>query len=794
MIRLFFKLFSRNLLSNKVYVLLGMLGLVVGLSGSYILFLWVNHEISFDRFHKDSQLIYRVVSEDYIEGEWVKNVFTPVPLAYVLPERYPGIVAGSSIKRGEEHSFSHGTSTLMASLNFCSEDFFSVFDFPVVEMAGIKFFPHPNSVAVSKAFALRMFGTTNCLNKELIHEFYGKTSYYISAVVDVPENSHMDFDVLVPYSSIGPFGNAKTNWRLSSANYLKMDRRWALDDAEIQEIRGLLQTQSTPNTRLRFQPLHDIYLFTDFTDGFSRKQSSYTTVRLISVIAYALLALSVINYIMLFASRSQARGREMAIKKLLGESRIKLITHYSFEILLVTFVALFLSLVAVSFALPMVNNLSGKSLQLIPGWNLGLYMLITGISVSILSAGYFAIYLSHFSSLNLLRGKSDFSPRFRINTLVAILQLAFAIGFVVFSLSLMAQFNYINSKDRGLGTENIMVTSIMPFGYDYVALKTRLLEHSNIRHVAAGGPPPIDYQFSPVQKIQWEGMELPTDLDVTIMGVDPDYLKTFQMELVEGVFLPEEMSVERHFSRYYADRTPIIINERFKAMMGTEDPIGKSLSMDRFSVKGVITGVVKDFHFRPLSHSIDPLIMFYDPECFTHLYIRIDDEDIVSTMDYISRVADEEKRGGELINTFFLEDVLKTQYRQQFSVNHFVFASTFATICLALMGILGMISYKMVRDQKTITIRKIFGADVMALRFLYIKQTLKIFFAGYVPAIAVSWYATDRWLSAFAYVYHPFLQISLGVLLAGMATIVLLVVLSVNKTCSANPADLIRKL
>ncbi len=794
MIQLFFKLFARNVAGNKLYTLLGILGLVVGLSGSYILFLWVNHEISYDRFHEDSERIYRVVREDYIEGVWIRNVFTPVPLANELPKRYPGIIAGTSVWSEGQHTFSNDNSRLMANFHYCSENFFSVFDFPMVEKSGGSAFPHPNSVVISKDFAMKMFGSTDCLEEEIIRHFFGTTSYYISAVVDVPENSHFNFEVLVPYVSSQAFSFAHSDWSLNAANYFKLDKKAGLNGMQINEMKSILQSKSNPTTRISFQPLHDIYLFTDFDDGFSTKKSSYTFVRLTSVIAYALLALSIINYIMLFTSRSEARGKEIAIKKLMGVGRVKLIALYSLEILLVTYVALFFSLLLVNLILPFLNGISGKTLKLIPGWEFGFYFLITGFSVSLLSASYIAFYLSRFSSLNLLRGKSDFSPRFRINTLVAILQLAFATGFVIFSLSLLAQFRYINKKEKGLETTNVLAMSTRAFGYNYTFVKNKLLAHSNILNVTAGGPPPVDYQFSPVQQIRWEGMELPADLDVTVMNVDPDYLKTFQIELIEGEFLPPDMNIEKHFDGYYMENTPVIINERFKNLMGMKEPIGKTLYMSRFDANGIIKGVVKDFHFRPLTHSIEPLIMFYYPEGFTHMYIKIGEADLPSTMIYINEVANEFKRGEDIVFTFFLEDAIKAQYKEQFAVNHFVFAATLAIIYLAIMGILGMVSYNMVREKKVITIRKIYGADTMDLKLFYIRKTLMLFVWGYLPTIVISWYIVERWLSAFAYVYNPFISISLAVLLAGLGMVSLLVILSVNRTCSVNPADSIKKL
>ncbi len=796
MFDLFVKLFIRNLLKSKQYVFLGMLGLVIGLSISYMLFLWINHELSYDRFHNDSHLIYRILREDNVEGNWIKNVFTPVPLAYDLVQRYPGIAASTSVWSEGQRTFSHNESKLIANQHYSSESFFAVFDFPVVEKAEADFFPHPNSAVISKEFALRMFGSTDCLNKLLERHFFGKTNHYVSAVVDVPENSHFSFDVLTPYIGIDNdwYKNARTNWGLNAANYIKLDREGALDKSQIEEMKTLLQTQSNPHTLISFQPLHDIYLFTDFDDGFSQKKSSYTIVRLMSVIAYALLVLSIINYIMLFTARSESRGKEMAIKKLMGVGRVNLILQYTLEILVVTYFALIISLLLIQYALPYVSSLSGKSLNLIPGWILVLYLLATGISVSVLSAGYIAFYLSRFSSLNLLRGKSDFSPRFRINTLVATLQLAFAIGFIVFSLSLIAQFRYISNKEKGLETKNILAMSTHAFGYNYVSVKSQLLSHSNILSVTAGGRPPVDYRFSPVQQIQWEGMELPIDLNVTVMPVDPDYLETFQIELLEGQFLPKDMSIDRYFAGHYLERTPIIINERFMKLMGLEDPIGKSLYMDRFKANGVIIGIVKDFHFRPLTSRIEPMVMFYDPESFGYMYIKIGEGDVVATMDYINRIADEVKKREDIVNSFFLEDALKAQYKEQLAINHFVFASTLATICLAIMGVLGMISYKMVRDKKNITIRKIFGADINDLLFLYVKQTLKLLLWGYIPALIVSWFVVDRWLSAFAYVYNPFLLISLSVLLIGSAMMIVIVVLSIHKTCSTNPAVLIKKI
>jgi ABC-type antimicrobial peptide transport system permease subunit len=789
MLRFFFISFKAYFVYNRAFNVLNILGLAFGICSSLLIYLWVTDELGYDRFHRDAENVYRLIKVDNnVHGE-KKTPLTPAPLGLELKNNFPNIIEAASIYGNEQkYSIAYKNNIAKFKVWQTNSGFFKVFDFPIVQGVEEDMYRNNNSAVISSTCAKILFGNENPIGKIIEDDFF-KLKYEVTAVVEIPQNSHLRFDILTPFAAHKTLDRIRHQWNaIDAVNYIKLADNASFNDSQKTRLRYFLSEKMDSDAQLYFQPLLDIHLFTDFNDGFSSDNGNIGYVRAFSFAALLLLIVAGLNYIILTTARSEKRNKEIALKKLFGSDKSWLIAQFLFETIIYTFAAQIFAIILFFITKPFFEDIVGKTIQLQFNHTTVLYFVASMFVISTLAGGYLSFYLSSLKPISLLSGFSVSGTKYHISILLTPLQLMVSIFFVLSALSIYKQLDYMQNKDQGMKLDNIVAVSTNGFIYQFEAIKKQLLQNANIYSVTASGGPPVDYHFNK-GGTNWEGKNNDDNVAFSILTVDPSFLETFNIKLLQGDFLPSDMTCEDHFKGKNAFVAPIIINETALNLIGQEDPIGKKIDLGTMLWNGHIVGVVSDFHFKPLQYEISPMAMVYDPESFQEMYVKINPEKTAEMITYIKNVTEPFRQGKYVFDYYFVQDKMNLLYKKENNMLKFASFFTIVSVLLSLLGFFGMVSYSVARKRKTIAIRKVLGANTTDVVYLFIKQSVAVLSIGFVIALVFVWLYLNNWLQSYA--YHITLSPFFFALVFAVAQIVIIgvTVLLVFNEANKNPKE-----
>lgn len=791
MLKLFFKLFKASFSSNKLFSLLNILGLSIGICSSLLIYLWVTHELSYDKFHNNSKNIYRLIAVESHSNGQITNSLTDAPLVGDLKNDYPQIVKSTSLLLGDSKSeISYKEKRTKLNLAYTSNDFFDLFSFPILHKSGQDLFTNDFSAVISGACAKKIFGDENPIGKQIEHNFFKRNKIYeISAVVEIPQNSHLSFEILVPYTSdISTNRNLKYYNAIKTINYIQTGGNSRFTNTQLDELYNYLDTKANNKTKLIFQSLHDIHLFTKFDDAASENNGNIRYVRAFSTAALFILIIAALNYIILTIARAEKRNKEIGLKKLFGTNRLLLTMEFLAEVLIFTFIAQLIAIVIFLLLKPYFNALTSNSLDLQFNLTSILYFILSALIISILAGAYLSFYLSSLKPLNLLKGISKRGTKYHLTNFITPFQLIISFIFIICAITLYKQVIFMKNKDTGVNLENIIGVNTYGFAYEYESIKNELLNNANIYSVTMSGSPPINYTFEK-SGISWEGKENEDPVSFNIMCVDYSYLDIFGLELIQGSMMPNNMTVKGHFDGRYSYKTPIIINETALSLLGYNEPIGKKLNLGHSQMSGYITGVVRDFHFKPLQHKASPLALGYDPESFKEMYIKINSKKTTETLKYIEKTINTYRIYGHAFDYYFLKEKSEQLYTTETNTSKFAFLFSVISISLSLLGIIGMVTFSVARQKKSITIRKVYGAEPKDIILMHIRELIITTSGAFILAAIVSWYYLSNWLENYAYhiKLSPFLFIT--IFLTVLLVLIIITISLVYSEANKNPIE-----
>ena len=787
MFKLFFKLFQASFKTDKVFSILNILGLSIGICSSLLIYLWVTDEMSFDRFHKNANNIYRILKVEKVADGEINSARTPAPLAFELKNNFPQIIKAASIYEGSDKSILYNNSITKFNVAYTSNELFEMFDFPVIYQSAQSLFANEKSVVISNKCAKKLFGDENPIGKKIECFFYKSNIYEISAVVEIPTNSHLQFEILVPFGSDETVERIRQQWNVIDAvNYIEVVDNAGFDNKQKLRLQNFLLEKTDKDIKLFFQPLPDIHLFTEFNDDSTQNNGNIQYVRVFSMAALFLLIVAGLNYIILSTARSEKRNKEIALKKLFGLNKFLLIGQFLFETIIFTLIAQLIALIFFYFVLPYFNELTGKSIDLQFDFNTIFYFIVSPVVMSLLAGGYLSFYLSSLEPLNLLNGISKRGSKYHLTTIISSFQLLFSFIFILCSINIYQQLRHMKNKDTGMQLDNIVAVNTQGFIYQIESIKKELLTNTNIYSVTASGGAPINYNFER-KGIDWEGKKSKDNFSFSILTVDPSYLETFDIHLLQGSGLPQNMTVDGHFEGKYNFKAPIIINESALSLMGIVNPIGKKIDLGYPAMNGFIAGVVSDFHFKPMNYKIPPMAMGYDPENFSEMYVKINPEKKKEAIKFIEEVTLPYTKGKYLFDYYFVKDKMNLLYKAEKNMSYFAFIFAFISVFISLLGIIDMIFYSIARQKKNITIRKVYGAEMKDILRMYIKESSIIVSLAFIIAAAVSWYYLQSWLDNYAYRISLSPLLFLGVFLIVLFVIVLITIKLVYGEANKNP-------
>jgi putative ABC transport system permease protein len=777
----YFKVALRKIRRYKGYSFINISGLAIGMACCFFVFLWVQDELSFDRFHSNAKEIYRVLYHP--QDTDIYSSYGSGPLGPALKADYPEIINFTRTFGEANGPLKYRDQVFTGKVRGVDNSFFEMFTFAFIKGDSKNCMSEPRSIVLTEKMAAILFHEEDPLGKTVGFEWWGTWhNLKVTGVIeDVPSNCHIQFDYLLPFEFVTWSGMSVEDWDVAAyQTYVLLPKN--ADARAVQEkIAGTVKRHfpESPYT-LYLEPLTRIHLY-NFTGG-----GPITYVYIFSIIGVLILCIACINFMNLSTARSMERAREVGMRKVVGSTRAQLVKQFLGESVLLSFISFILALLLVQLLLPSVNNIVGKPLTLLHSGSPLLIFLGMAILTGILSGSYPAVFLSSFRPVSVLKGSvRSGSQNIRLRKLLVIGQFIVSIALIIGTMIIYQQLVYMRNTDMGINKSHVINMELRgSLRNQYGTIKSELLRNPDIMAVCATNAS-FSKRFG-TDKIGWEGKPEDKRIFMSIHSVDFDYQKIFDIKMAQG----------RYFSRDYPTDISdgIIVNETAAKIMGMESPVGQRISCwipydpQR---SGTIVGVVKDFHFRSLHEKIDPLVLVIAPGWFTDAYIRIKPENVPETLGFI------EKTIKGLAPDFpfeysFLDEDIDNLYKSEQRIENLVRYGTFLAIFIACLGLFGLASFTAEKRTKEIGIRKVLGASISGIVLLLTKEFTKWVILANLVAWPVAYFVMSRWLQNFA--YHVNIGIGTFLLSAALALITALVTVSFQavKTAASNPVDSLR--
>lgn len=769
----------RQIRKHTVYSFINVFGLALGLAACLLIYMWVQDELSFDRFHEKRDHVFRVIQETHTGDQIAARPGVSSLLAPALKEELPEIkstITGTMIP-GFWPVKIEGESIENVHIAMTSPDFFTTFDFSIIKGDRSAVLSENTNLVVSRSLAERLFGPDDPVGRSIE---INRREFQVTGVFDnVPQNSHVQFDCVIPVSMLADHP-AFARWTYTGfALYLELAPEVELENLNQRMTQILKKHHPEFEGRLYLQPLKRIHLYSKHFQYDYAVLGEYRYVLIFSVLAVFLLLIAGINFMNLSTARAAGRAKEVGMRKVMGANRLMMVRQFFTESILLSIVALFLALIAVYLLLPILNQLTGKQLSLHGLAFLRLLgnALVFTILIGVLSGIYPAIVLSSFKPTRVLKrdvqpGKSKSTFR---RTLV-VFQFSLSILLIIATAVIHRQLEYARTSDLGYNRENIIVLGVEgDFYSNFETQKQELLKHPNVLNVARG--------FQPIwNRIQtavptWAGQEAGKELAMQCYGAGYDYFQTWGMEIVKG----------RPFSKSFStDTSNYVINETAARAMGFDSPLGQQITVD--GVTGQIIGVVKDFHHTSFHNVIQPIVFrIYGAAGFA-IKLRAMDQ---GALDYIASVWEKAVPESPFeLDPFAVK--VDAFYENEDNLARLFNGFTFLATFISCLGLLGLSSYIAESRTKEIGIRKVLGASVSNLVIGLSKEFVLLVVLANAIAWPIAWWTMTRWLENFAYRFDMSIWLFFGAAVMAVVIALLTVSFQAMKAASADPVKTLR--
>ncbi|GAB3916326.1 ABC transporter permease [Larkinella terrae] len=739
MLQNYIKIAWRSLLKNRLYSFINIFGLALGMSCSLLVGLWVNDELSYDRFLPHLDDIYYVRTNSVSEGKTYTGTLTPGPVAGVLKRDVPEIQYATKVQFPEEKLIKVGEKSTKEKGFFATKDFFLVFDFPAIAGSPLMAHAKPDQIIVTRKIAEKFFGTTNAVGKRL--HFDNTTYYTVGAVLeDIPRNSSLRFDWLINYD-VQEQDWKKTWGNFSFLTYVRLDGKatQARAEANMKPIfRRNTDWKEAPT--LVLQPMKEVYLYAEYEDG-KAVGGRIEYVRIFALVSVFILLIACVNFMNLATARSAGRAKEVGVRKVVGALRSSLIGQFISESVLTSLLAVLLSLAFVLLVLPTFNAVFAKQLTL----NLANPVLWAGMLALVLITGfvsgsYPALFLSSLQPIRILKGTLKFGVGAALfRRALVIFQFTLSIFLIIGMLAVEYQMDYIRTINLGLDRENVLYVPLENETYKRMEVfRQELIRTPSIASASASMSLPMNIEATSGD-LTWPGKKPDQGSNVSTMSVGYDFLKTMNIRLVDG----RDFSSDRK-----ADSASYIINEAAAKMMGMKNPVGKQVGF--WMGKGPIIGVMKDFHLQSLHSPITPLVLTLIPVNTSYLLVRPEKGKTAEAIAELER-ATKDFNPDYPFEYHFLDDAYERMYRSEQQVNTLINYFGTLAILISCLGLFALAAFTAEQRKKEIGVRKVLGASVGSLVALTSKDFLKLVVVAMALASPLAWWAVSKWLETFQY-------------------------------------------
>lgn len=775
----------RNFQRYKSSFLINLIGLSSGLACTLMIFLWVSDELSMNKFHeKDAQLYQYMEHVDQGTG-MITRITSAGPTAKALTEEFPEVEHAITSTWAQNFTLTYENRDISGKGRFVGKDFFHLFTHPLLAGDKDQVLTKKNGMVISENMAISLFGTTENVVGKII-EWQKSESFEITGIFhNVPENSTLSFDMLIPFDKFWDDNEWVRNWfNTGPRTFLLLKEGTNVDEfnAKIYDyIRTKTENQATHRSPF-IAKYSDRYLYGRYENG-SQAGGRISYVKLFSLIACIVLLIACINFMNLSTARASRRIKEVAIKKAVGAYRSSLIGQYLGESLLMAFLSLLVAIIAVWLLLPHFSLLTGKELALTFDTKLVFWLLSIVLITGLVAGSYPAFYLSKFSPISMFRTKmkGSMGESWARKGLV-VFQFSISIVLIVSVIVVYKQIEYTQTKNLGYDKDNVLIINRDGALRDNDKFETFMQEASNlggISAVAASGHDMTGHNGG-TYGIEWPGKDPEDRTEFERVEVTEGMIELMEIEVKEG----------RSFSKEFrSDTSKIIFNEAGIAFMGLTDPIGKSIKL--WGEDKEIVGVLEDFHFNSLHEEVKPLFMYLSRGRTDYALAKIsagrEKEALTNLEEFYAQF-----NPGFDIRYRFLDSDYEAMYESEQRVSTLSSYFGAVAILISCLGLFGLAAFTAERRLKEIGIRKILGSSSLGIIFLLSFDLTKLVFVALFIGMPISYFIADTWLQSFAFRISLEIWFFLGAGVLSLAIAWITVSFQTFKAANINPAQCLR--
>lgn len=756
MLKMYLKIAFRNLAKNKLYSFINISGLTIGIASCILIGLYISNELSYDRFHKNTNRLVRVTTEYTVNGDKTQTGRTGSMAGPRLAAALPQIESYVRILNSDPDVVRYGDKTFIENrFLYCDSTFFKIFSFSLVEGNPLTALDAPNKIVMSQSMEKKYFGKALALGK--IVRIGDTRDYIISGVAqDAPANSQIQFNFLASYSSLLNANAPDWNHQIYNTFLLLHDTK-NLPRLE-KNIAGYMRQQKdltlAPNDYMTFhlEPMANVHLYSSLSG--LEPNGNITYIYILGAVALLILCIASANYTNLAIAQSARRLPEIGIRKVLGSANWQLFFQFIGESMLLNCFALFLAICAARATLPLFNNLVQRSLNtdvFLDPAAIAL-MILLYLFISFVSGAYPAVVLSNVRLIKVLKSGFSFSGKTgSLRKSLIIFQFIVSVFLIISTTVIFQQLSYIQHKNLGYNKDNIVVLPVDGvMRSNYEQLKEAIKQVPNVLSVSGGA--------EEVTNINWDDDvkttpgELSSSVFANASPTDVDFVKTMGIRIMAGSDFTLSDWKQTDTLNNSDPHTSFMLNESLVKALGwtPEQAIGKILY--RGANKGIIKAVVKDFHYTSLHQPIGHLVIFLDPY-YQHMsreYVKISGKDIAATLKNLE-ITWKERVSHRPFQYHFLDDNYNVIYQNEQQTAKIFTTFSGLAILLACLGLFALVAYSIVQRAKEIGIRKVLGADVLQIIVLITSDFVKLVLIASLIAFPIAWVSMNSWLRSFAY-------------------------------------------
>lgn len=791
MFKNYLKIAFRSLRKSKGTSLINILGLSIGMACCIIIFLFVQNEMRYDRFHSKSDNIFRVLTIDEALGVSSNLVGITLPaLGDAMETNFPEVKSrvrmmpqGRQLINYQEQGF------YTEHFAYAEPSLFDVFDFKLIDGDTESALTQPNTVIFTESMAKKTFGAENPIGKRI--DIGNQAGIEVVGIMaDVPDNSHLNFDVVVSMQqadTTSGFAQFLRSWQsISMVTYVELNNPSNEVNVEAKMEELIRANNVGDNFKVTLQPLADVHLQSSgiLFENYNLNKTDINYVYTLAAVGLFIMLIASFNFMNLSTARSANRAQEVGVRKVFGAIRGQLINQFMVESIVLCFLSFVISIGFVTLVSPLINLPIDANLAVFflsnPTWVLGslAFVLVLGL----FSGSYPALLLSGFDPISILRGsfKTSSSGVILRKSLV-IFQFTISISMIIGTAIVYDQLQHQRNIDKGFDPEQIVTLNVghPSLQQSLPVLMNKLEQNPDVIKTArTNGMPGRTFGRNGVRP---EGVPAEDTWIISVFSFDDEFMELMGMEVVDGRGYDREMQTDQ--------QQAILINEAMVQELAWEDPVGRTLTFGQ--QERTVIGVVKDFHFANMRHKIEPLAMFFNPTNGGNLAIKFDAKDVSNTMAFIQNAWDEVFPNSPLEYRFFDEE-FGQQYASDERFGTLVFSFTWLAIFIACLGLFGLSAFTAEQKTKEIGVRKVLGASIAGIVLLLSKQFSQLIGIAVLLAIPLAYYLMSTWLGDFEYRVEINWLWFLVSAVAAIFIALLTVTFQSVKAATANPSQSLR--